>query len=295
MLKALEISSDEDLSEFVRYLLDQGIRHRVTEEGLNQVIWVGAQSDAEFVQEAYSRFETGQLGIRGGVDFGVDRPGMLTYLIGAAQQFPVTLGIILLNLIFFPVGMGMTSEDFDGLFEKMMFVSLAQIGDDWYFVSIVKTYSQGELWRLVSPMLVHFSWLHIVFNLLWVWEIGRRIELINGRFQLLLVVLLTSIAANVTQYVMSGPGLFGGMSGVVFGLLGHSLVWSRAVPERTMAVPNAIYIFMLVYLVVGFTGAIDLLGLGELANGAHLGGLLGGLVTGGLAVLLARRQTHAND
>ena len=47
---------------------------------------------------------------------------------------------------------------------------------------------------------------------------------------------------------------------------------------------------MLVYLVVGFTGVIDLLGLGSLANGAHLGGLIGGFATGGLAGLLERQR-----
>ena len=92
---------------------------------------------------------------------------------------------------------------------------------------------------------------------------------------------------------MSGPGLFGGMSGVVFGLLGHSLVWSRVVPARNTGLSSGIYIFMLLYLVVGFTGAIDLLGLGSLANGAHLGGLLGGLVTGAIAGFAGRRRTPA--
>ena len=96
--------------------------------------------------------------------------------------------------------------------------------------------------------------------------------------------------ANVTQLMMNGPGFFGGMSGVVFGLLGHSLLWSRLVPERTTRVASGVYIFMLIYLALGFTGAIDLLGLGRLANGAHLGGLAGGLVTGGLAGLLTRFQ-----
>ena len=56
-----------------------------------------------------------------------------------------------------------------------------------------------------------------------------------------------------------------------------------------MGVPKGIYIFMLVYLVIGFTGVIDLLGLGTLANGAHLGGLIGGVVIGGLTGLLARQ------
>ena len=144
-------------------------------------------------------------------------------------------------------------------------------------------------------MFIHFSWLHIVFNLLWVWEIGRRIEYVHGSWAFIGVVMFSSLAANVLQYFMSPPSFFGGMSGVVFGLLGHALVWSKALPSigsprQDMGVPNGVYIFMLIYLAIGFTGAIDLLGLGSIANGAHLGGLLGGLLTGGLAVLLHHRR-----
>ena len=91
-------------------------------------------------------------------------------------------------------------------------------------------------------------------------------------------------------FVVTGPRLFGGMSGVVFGLLGFAFVWSRLVPSRSHRVPNGIYIFMLIYLVIGFTGAMDLLMMGSIANGAHFGGLLGGLLTGGLAALLSPRE-----
>ena len=137
-------------------------------------------------------------------------------------------------------------------------------------------------------MFVHFGWLHIVFNLLWVWEIGRRIEAVSGALVLVGVVAFASVVANITQFLMSGPGFFGGMSGVVFGLLGHSLVWSRFVPERAIDVSRAVYIFMFIFLVVGFTGAFDALGLGKIANGAHLGGLVAGFITGGLAAMSAQ-------
>ena len=122
----------------------------------------------------------------------------------------------------------------------------------------------------------------------WVSEIGRRIEMMGGISRLLLVVLVSSLAANFQQYFMSGPSLFGGMSGVVFGLLGYALVWSRLVPTKDLGLPVGIYIFMLAFLVIGFSGAIDFLLPGTLANGAHLGGLLGGIAVGLLAVALER-------
>ena len=136
-------------------------------------------------------------------------------------------------------------------------------------------------------MFVHFSWLHIVFNLLWIWEIGRRIELVNGALGLFCVVAVASMIANVSQFMISGPGFFGGMSGVVFGLLGHSLVWSRLLPKKATGVSPSVYIFMLIFLALGFTGVIDTLGVANIANGAHLGGLVSGLITGGLAAMSA--------
>ena len=118
------------------------------------------------------------------------------------------------------------------------------------------TIESGQYWRLLTPMFLHFGLLHIVFNLLWVWEVGRRIELVNGSLLLLLVTLASSLLANFMQYYLYGPSFFGGMSGVVFGFLGYSLVWSRMVPRRTTGLPPGLYIFMLVYLAVGFTGRL---------------------------------------
>ena len=286
LIKVLEIHSRADLALFSRYLTTQGVRHRLTEEGLNQVLWAESEAGATFARLAFEKYQAGELQIQD-----VDEAGSFAVGLSASlRRYPLTLALITLNVLLFPVGMGSGQLDSDSLFARLMLLEIRQMGDDYYFVPLDQTLAHGEWWRLLTPMFIHFSWLHIVFNLLWVWEIGRRIEAINGTFTLFWLALFASAAANVLQYLMIGPALFGGMSGVVFGLLGYSLVWSRLVPERSMGVARGIYIFMLVYLAVGFTGVIDLLGLGNLANGAHLGGLLAGLVTAGLAVLLCRRQ-----
>ena len=288
MIKALEVSSDIDLSAFVRFLRDQGVNPHVTEEGLNQVLWAGNDAEATLIKLAFEQYQQGEFQIE-------PAPGMAapkgTGWQGLIRRFPLTLSLIAINIVLFPVGMGFSEETVGWLFRSMMFQGLQEIAGDYYFVALAESLGAGEWWRLLTPMFIHFSWLHIVFNLLWVWEIGRRIEVVNSTLMLLGVVVITSVASNVTQYLMAGPGLFGGMSGVVFGLLGHSLIWSRLVPSRNMGVASGIYIFMLVYLAVGFTGAIDLLGLGKLANGAHLGGLLAGLITGTIAGLIGRSRS----
>ena len=289
MINALEIPSDINLAAFSRFLSSRGVVHRVTEQGMNQVVWVSGEQERVFVRSAYSQYTSGELELdEAPVVLG--KIQIIPRVLSAVRRFPLTLSLIAINVLLFPVGMGLGDGTIDGLFERLMFLAVEEVNGEQYFTTMSYTVEHGQWWRFITPMFIHFSWLHIVFNLLWVWEVGRKIEFTNSAVVLFVAVIASSLAANVTQYLLSGPSLFGGMSGVVFGLLGHSLIWSRLVPSKDVGLPSGIYIFMLVYLVVGFTGVIDLLGLGSLANGAHLGGLIGGFATGGLAGLLARQR-----
>ncbi len=289
MIAALEIDLNHDLGPFSRYLNQQHIPHRVTEEGVNQVLWVDSEENRQRVHDLFQAYVSGSLKLTRGTR------GVPFSPMALARRFPLTMAIVLTNILFFPVTMGLDEADPTVLFQLMTLVAFELRGQDVYFSSLGATLTNGEYWRLLSPMCLHFGWLHVVFNLLWVWEVGRRIEVICGASVLLLVTLVASLIANLTQYVASGPSLFGGMSGVVFGYLGFSLVWSRMVPSRSTGLAPGIYVFMAVYLIVGLTGTIDLLGLGALANGAHVGGAVTGLAIGAVAGILARLPEPGSD
>ena len=80
------------------------------------------------------------------------------------------------------------------------------------------------------------------------------------------------------QYIFSGPSLFGGLSGVIYGMLGYCMFVEFESKKDIYDLPPAIYLFMLVWLVLGFMGILNLFGFGNVANFAHLGGLIFGII-----------------
>lgn len=128
----------------------------------------------------------------------------------------------------------------------------------------------GEVWRLVTPIVIHFGWMHILFNLLWLKDFGLQLESRLGTPRFLGLVLVIAVTSNVAQFWTSGP-FFGGMSGVNYGLFGYLWLRSRFEPESGFYIsPNAV-IMLGVWFLICFTGAV-----GGVANTAHAVGLAAG-------------------
>ena len=142
----------------------------------------------------------------------------------------------------------------------------------------------GEIWRLFTPMFIHFGILHILFNMMWLRDLGSMIEGNEGPWRLLFIILLTAGLSNFAQYAISIPAFpalsggapnFGGMSGVVYGLLGYAWMRGKFDPSSGVHLHKSIVIQMLVWLALCFTGV-----LGSIANLAHFFGLITGMALG---------------
>ncbi|MBV1789574.1 rhomboid family intramembrane serine protease [Marinobacterium sp. D7] len=271
MIPVLEVPLDEDLAPFTALLWEHEVPHRVVETEDRQILLVSQSVNVDQVRTLYRFWRDG--GDLASVEIRTRRRPSIVPSVSSPLRVGMTLTLIGLSILFtLLIGFG-------GSEQWMAYLTLTDfriVGEGIRYDSLGAMLASGQWWRLITPIFLHFSVLHILFNLLWVWVVGQRIELLQGRWALLGVVLFSGIASNIAQYLISGP-MFGGMSGVVFGLLGYTWLWDRLETRYRFNLPPALMGLMVLWLALGFTGVLEGLGLGAIANTAHLVGLLAGL------------------
>ena len=158
------------------------------------------------------------------------------------------------------------------------------------FSSAEQTYLiENQWWRLITPMFLHFSFAHLAFNCLWIYVLGEKIERVDGKLIFTLIIILTGVFSNLLQYFWTSSSLFGGLSGVIYGMLGYCLVMEMESNYDKYGLPPGLYLFMIAWLILGFLGILDLFGFGSDANFAQLGGMLSGLMFAMIYKTLNRR------
>ena len=182
----------------------------------------------------------------------------------------VTGGLIAICVVvFFLTGMG---ENID-VVRLFTFVPLVPVQGGYIPASASAILSQP--WRLITPMFLHFGWLHIFFNMWWLKDLGTAIERVFSARYLLTLVLVVAVFSHILEYMMSGGRIFGGMSGVVYALFAFIWIRGRLDPSFPYRMPQQLVTFMLIWLGLGFTGWV-----GPIANWVHSGGLIVGAVWG---------------
>lgn len=286
--RALETAIGADLAEFSRLLWARRLSHRIFDEASgHQVLMVAREEHVALVRELYARWRSGELSGNDTAGFSVN--AFAAQLGGVWRAQPLTLCVILLSML----GGALGSFDTELRWLHWFTFSDFQVHDQrLVFESAAHSLARGQYWRLLTPVFLHFGVLHLAFNLLWYWEFGRRLERVRGRMTALAVLLITGVGGNIAQYMFDGSVLFGGLSGVIYGLLGYAWMWTRLSGDRRLALPRGVLVFMLAWLLICMSGVLEVLGFGAVANAAHGAGLVLGMVLGLAAALLYSPPRH---
>ncbi len=270
MIQLLVLGDARMAQALVDYLATLGIPCELTQSELGVSVWLADERRLAQAQQEVKRFlsepnhprymeaswQSGHADAR--IDYSKGMTDPVTDFLH--QAGPLTLVVIIACLAIYAL-------DAIGL----------PIFDELAFHPTLAQFTDWQAWRYVTPAFIHFSVLHLVFNLLWWWYLGGQIEQRLGSGKLFILLIVGAALPNIAEFFVSGPR-FGGLSGVVYALLGYSWLRTRLQPDCGLAMPPALMGFMLVWLVLGF---LDMLGT-PTANMAHLVGLLVGLAQGWL-------------
>ena len=163
------------------------IGHRITDEADGQLLWVADPRQHEELRTLVSRWERGEPLILEATR--PKRAPAAHSLAATLRQVPVTALMIGVSLLVFALS---------GIFGDLLIVALTIVpvgisGGQLVYGSLADTVMGGQVWRLLSPAFLHFGWMHLIFNLMWVWYFGRQIELRQGSKMMLLLLLVAGI------------------------------------------------------------------------------------------------------
>lgn len=284
MFRTIDVSLDVDLAEFSRLLWQQGIAHRIVEQDQRQLLLIARQEQIAPALELLRRWQQGELRPVAGADGRLDTlfqgEGLLRGIGQAFRHAPLTLLLIgsCIALFFLAPLDGGSPLTF-----SLLYPDFAQGTRMLVLSRIIENFTIADFLTMLSPILLHGGPLHLVFNMLWLWELGHRIEARQSTAMLALAIVLLALVSNTAQYLYGGGNNFGGMSGVVYGLFAWIWMWQLFDPAAGLRLPRALIGFMLLSLVV-----MTLLELDMIANEAHLGGFLGGIVLGAAVATISR-------
>jgi rhomboid protease GluP len=166
------------------------------------------------------------------------------------------------------------------LFGVTILVYLLQMGTQWFWgtdipqaigVKYNPLIVQGQYWRLITPVFLHGSLLHIAFNMFALVRLGPGLERFYGHLRYLLLYLVAGFAGNVVSFALSAEASLGS-STAIFGLIGAEGVFlyqnRKVFGGQTQAALQQVIMLAVLNLAIGLSPGID--------NWGHLGGLIGG-------------------
>ncbi|KAF1369510.1 rhomboid family intramembrane serine protease GlpG [Yokenella regensburgei] len=262
MLMITSFTNPRVAQAFVDYMATQGIILTIQQHTQSDV-WLADESQADRVHKELALF--------------LENPADPRYLAASWESGHTNSGLQYRRFPFLATLKG-NAGPFTLLIAALcivVFIIINIVGDQPVMLLLAWPYEPSlkfELWRYFTHAFMHFSLMHILFNLLWWWYLGGAVEKRLGSGKLIVITVISALLSGFIQHKFGGPW-FGGLSGVVYALMGY--VWLRGErdPESGVYLQRGLILFSLVWLVAGW---FDLFGM-SIANGAHVAGLVVGL------------------
>ena len=282
MRKAGDFNEQKKALRFWNYLKAKGVDSSLEEDGGEWTIWVADEDDLQLATEEFNEFSETPDDEKFTTATPLQKPQKEEQdpkPKGPAQGFSEqnlrdrwqkrerSSGVLTMSLLITSVavyllsGMGTNKEILKGFYISLQSEGLTEV-------------LNGQFWRLFTPIFLHFSPLHILFNMYWLHVLGSQIERLKGPKFFITFVLALALFSNLAQFFMSGP-LFGGMSGVVYGLFGYVFIKCKFDPGDGFNIDSFTANIMFGWFALCFIGVFP-----SIANWAHAGGLLVGLAWG---------------
>lgn len=177
-------------------------------------------------------------------------------LLDGARQYPIIACLIIASSLLYPI---------------IHFLGPNALNVLFFPYSPAEAWHHKQLWRFITPILLHFSILHLLFNIYAVALLGRHLEA-KSKWTFVFLIIWVALISNSAQWLMSGPQ-FGGLSGIVYGLFGYTATMYLITKQTMYQLQQEVIVMLLISLIIGFTSI-----LGNIANTAHIIGLLSGVV-----------------
>ncbi|MDB6032817.1 MAG: Rhomboid family protein [Verrucomicrobiales bacterium] len=288
------VGTETNASTFSDFLLVKGINNSVEEEAGKWAIWIHSEDEIPKATDLLNAFNAnpGDPRFRQSrvVAAEIKEKELEEAEKAGKRRFdrskifksttPYGIGALTLVLIMASVAVAALT----GLGSNLEVVSVFRISNHYGRGFNLPEVFHGEVWRLLTPILLHGSFLHIFFNMMWMFDLGSMVEARETSWKLLALVLVIGVLSNLGQLYFVGPN-FGGMSGVVYGLLGYIWMKGKFDPASGLYLHPQTVVMMLIWFFACLFNFIP-----AVANWAHGVGLAAGMAWGALSSLYQNRR-----
>ncbi len=309
------LPSESEARRYTAWLVSQRIEAHAEQESNGWAVWVRDEDQLPAARDALAHFrehpddpkyhdaqrtaevvqreeESRRRQAQGNVVEMRGRWGAAAGASGMKRKAPLVMALIAASAVVAMLTYSDTIDEsrqqqtFGTAYRKLVFVDPLLLRDEQGHIDMWANVRRGEVWRLITPIFIHYGLMHIVLNMFWLYSFGSAVEDRRGSRFMLLLVLALAISSNVGQALevsYRGHGaLFGGMSGVGYGLLGYIITKNRFDNrERYLLAPGTTFIAMLWFTlcilrdIPPFSSMLAEV-IPPIANAAHAVGLLAG-------------------